>query len=321
MKEMLDNLRSRTPCFFEDGLSFDEFNNIVQKAKAKTDRLLDVRVDGANIRCTYESQSGRNRYWFNLNFNDWGHITGVCWQSDNNYTNSNLPDYFSNMVQAEVKALLAKKHINLISFSDIIDEDPDVGAFFSIKQKKGTHKNKLFHSKRGQILAECDADDLTGEHLCPVIAILHSNGFYNIKTLQKNDVDGNSNHFFYEVEDIIIDGNRAYKEGDIFSSNAEVVIVYHYKREIAIPISKWNFKWQPFDKVSTELKQMGFSNISGKPLKDLRLDIFEREGTVDKIVVNQGENKSLKPNVKYPFDIPILIHYHSQGRIGKWLSK
>ena len=54
---------------------------------------------------------------------------------------------------------------------------------------------------------------------------------------------------------------------------------------------------------------------------DMKLDIFEREGTVDKIVVDQGENKSLKPNVKYPFDIPILIHYHSQGSIGKWLSK
>ena len=93
--------RLNTPCTFETGIPKSEFERIVYKAERKFKRLTVNSIDGAIIYAEVESQSGLSTWYFKVDFNDFGKVTGAYWwSSDNNQ--SDIPSHFSDYVQAEI---------------------------------------------------------------------------------------------------------------------------------------------------------------------------------------------------------------------------
>ena len=96
--------RKNTPCYFNDGISYAEFVSIVERI-AKPIKRLKISIEGPIVYGTVRSQSGISTWRFVLDFNDWGHITGVYRSSKEN-TDSDIPDRVGEQIKKEIKMLL-----------------------------------------------------------------------------------------------------------------------------------------------------------------------------------------------------------------------
>ena len=96
-EEAEEERRRNTPCCFVDGISEKTFRKITKQTSKRFRRLKVTEVDGAVIYITYYSQSGLSDYEAIIDFNDYGHITGRYWLSNEN-DDSNLPDKFAECI-------------------------------------------------------------------------------------------------------------------------------------------------------------------------------------------------------------------------------
>ncbi len=84
-------------CDFEDGITEEEFNHIVNKACEDVNRLDDYHISGAVVYGEVVSITGYTRWKFELDFNDYGHLTGNYWiYTDND--ESRIPHYIANSI-------------------------------------------------------------------------------------------------------------------------------------------------------------------------------------------------------------------------------
>ena len=88
--------RKNTPCLFLDGLSGNDFKLVAVRA-AKQIKRLTVSIDGPIIYGTVQSQSGISKWYFKVDFNDYGHITGRYWLSSEN-CDSSIPKHYADNV-------------------------------------------------------------------------------------------------------------------------------------------------------------------------------------------------------------------------------
>ena len=94
--------RRNTPCRFVDGFSKSEFEQMVKRAGKSIRRLSKVTVDGPVVYGVVQSQSGISEWNFKLDFNDYGHISGVYWLSSDN-DDSSIPERFAELIQSAIK--------------------------------------------------------------------------------------------------------------------------------------------------------------------------------------------------------------------------
>ena len=93
--------RRNTPCRFEEGFSEADFEQMANRAARKIKRLEKVAVDGPIVYGMVQSQSGISDWYFMLDFNDYGHITGTYWCSSDN-EDSNIPTRLGSLIQDEI---------------------------------------------------------------------------------------------------------------------------------------------------------------------------------------------------------------------------
>lgn len=92
-------------CSFNDGISQNEFNDIVCLSIKNIKRLSETHIDGAILYGTVLSKSGISTWRFSIDFNDYGHITGRYWvSSDNN--DSDIPLAIANRIKTYIEQKL-----------------------------------------------------------------------------------------------------------------------------------------------------------------------------------------------------------------------
>ena len=86
-----------------DVISKDEFEKIVREEAAHFGRITNVQVGGVLIFGEVWSQSGKSTWEFQLDFNDFGKITGSWWLKRDK-ADCDIPVYFANRIQARLAA-------------------------------------------------------------------------------------------------------------------------------------------------------------------------------------------------------------------------
>lgn len=82
---------------FNDGISKVTFENSAYKAAKTIKRVTNISVDGPMVYGTVISQSGISTWDFEIDFNDYGHITGRYWINSNN-NDSNIPNRVASLM-------------------------------------------------------------------------------------------------------------------------------------------------------------------------------------------------------------------------------
>ena len=308
--DSIEKMRKATPCKFEDGISFNDFHEIARSAAKKINRVKCIKVEGPMVYVTVESQTGYSEWDFSVNFNDWGHITGVFWWNSDN-KDSNIPHHFGMHMSGAIHNFLNRKGIHLPDYSDYIDKNDqlNVDAGFSYKNVKQMIINGLFN-RRG-ITMNYDSSKIVGEHVCFVVSWLKARGFNNVKCFRVEDIDRNSNNFNYQVEQVVVNGLSFFDKGDSFTPNDEVIVTYHLKSKIEFP-HFMRFYRQNYKTVLKKLDNLGFSNRYSRKIKDLVTGFITPDGAVEKIWVEiDGKEEEIERGESYEFDIPIIVEYHT----------
>ena len=302
------NARENTPCKFQDGITQAEFKEIALMVGSQFNRIIGVSVEGATVVGTVESQTKQSNWKFSASFNNWGHITGRRWIWSEN-DKSNIPQYFAEALSSEIKYLLEKRNIHLMDYAEIINDNPSLQTEDDLTFCRRVGFFQRIFSCEPQVKLEIDVQKMIGEHLYLVISILKQNGFTNIKSIPIYDVGEESNHFIFEVGQIVIDERDSHASGVCFRESCEVIINYHAKLKIQVPFNARQCKKSNYLKVGDELQRMGFSEIYERPIRDLTTGWIKPDGSIERITI--AGNSDFKKNDVFTYDEKIVIEYHT----------
>lgn len=215
----INSKRRHTPCRFEDGLSYSDFELMAKAAGDSFKRIKKVHTDGPIICCEVESQTGYSSWYFKIDFNDWGHITGTYWTQTENY-DSNIPGHYGDVVSELINDYLHRNRIIHIDYSGIVDADPDIGTEKALKRSQSI-LSRIVNAKN-TISIHYSTVDLIGEHLYFVLACLRRDGFQDFQVNPIKDVDVRQEHYIEEVKNVSIQGQDSFRFGELYSSNSSL---------------------------------------------------------------------------------------------------
>ena len=101
-RRKLEAERRATPPSYDDGVSEEEFEQSVIKAKKGIPRIKSATISGFVVNIKVKSQSGISIWEATVDFNDFGHLTGWhrIWSENND---SNIPEAFAREVLEGVR--------------------------------------------------------------------------------------------------------------------------------------------------------------------------------------------------------------------------
>ena len=97
--------RKNTECLFDERMFPDDFFNIVLEVVECYPRVSAFYISNGCIDVEIYSQSYASTWNFEIDFNDYGHITGEYWLSSEN-TDSNIPDTIAKRIASAVHDLV-----------------------------------------------------------------------------------------------------------------------------------------------------------------------------------------------------------------------
>jgi len=93
--------RKNSPLSFDDGVSKIELMQITQHSRARFPRIRTAFVSGMTIHIRVLSNSGLTEWDAEIDFNDYGHLTGSYWLSTEN-DDSLIPHAFAELVSTAI---------------------------------------------------------------------------------------------------------------------------------------------------------------------------------------------------------------------------
>lgn len=102
--------RRNSPLCFDDGVTQSEFIEIAREIARRTPRVHDVSVTRMTATLSVRSSSGLTDWTADVDFNDYGHLTGTYWLESEN-TDSLIPKHFGDAVQREIETRVSRTEI------------------------------------------------------------------------------------------------------------------------------------------------------------------------------------------------------------------
>ncbi|KYJ97538.1 hypothetical protein [Microbacterium sp. CH1] len=97
-----ESRRRNTPPEFDERLTQSEFLGLVEHLARTTPRVLGATVDGQIVKIHVRSNSGLTTWSAELDFNDYGHLTGTYWIRTEN-DQSPIPEFFASALRDQIQ--------------------------------------------------------------------------------------------------------------------------------------------------------------------------------------------------------------------------
>lgn len=95
--------RRSSPLCFDEGVTQTEFIAMAREVARRTPRVKDVVVNGMSVALSVRSNSGLSSWTAEIDFNDYGHLTGTYWLTTDNSA-SLIPEHLAKSLQAEIRS-------------------------------------------------------------------------------------------------------------------------------------------------------------------------------------------------------------------------
>lgn len=99
--------RKNSPLCFDERLTEGEFIEIARDIAKRTPRVKGVHVTGMTVNLHVGSISGLSTWRAEIDFNDYGHLTGAHWLNKEN-SESIIPEHFANSMQAQIERRVSR---------------------------------------------------------------------------------------------------------------------------------------------------------------------------------------------------------------------
>lgn len=94
--------RREAPCEFTDGISEERFRELIEAAKQRTPRVTSCDVNNMTVTLHVKSQSGLTEWEADVDFSDFGHLTGRHWIRTEN-DDSLIPEHFAKLMKNAIE--------------------------------------------------------------------------------------------------------------------------------------------------------------------------------------------------------------------------
>ena len=99
--------RKSSPLCFDEVVTKSQFIETARDVAMRTPRVEDVTVTGMTVFLRVGSISGLSTWGAEIDFNDYGHLTGAYWLRTEN-DDSLIPHHFANAMQAQIKSRVSR---------------------------------------------------------------------------------------------------------------------------------------------------------------------------------------------------------------------
>lgn len=307
-----ERIRKNTPCHFSDGISKKQFEIIARRAGRHIRRLTNLSVDGPVVSGTVRTNSGLNEWYFEADFNDYGHITGRYWLSSDN-DDSDIPKHIADKISATVQPFLkeydadddnAQKHIILKRLRQLIGL-----LLLTIFLCGGLYVNYKYSEYQKSIEVGISSIQAAGKNYEQVVDTLEKNGFINIDAFPEYDLGIEDISQENIVSRIEIRGVDEFDAASKYPYDSRIKITYHMVKNIYMPISSKDAKKMNCAELEERLNESGFINISTQAEYDLITGWLTKDGAVKGVSINGDTDFS--QNSSYRPDAEIIIIYHT----------
>lgn len=103
-RKELERKRRNTPCTFDKYLSYEDFKELAFRI-AKPIKRLTISVDEHIVTGKVRTMSGADTWFFELDFNDFGKVTGNYWFLDIGNTDSSIPRGYAKQLSEAIVEL------------------------------------------------------------------------------------------------------------------------------------------------------------------------------------------------------------------------
>ena len=298
-----DERRPSTSCEFSDGISEYEFGLMVCKAGRFIKRLETLYASGAIVYGTVRSQSMLSTWSFQIDFNDYGHITGSYWITSEN-SDSTIPLHIAKDISESILSY-PKCRGELFKYA------PREEKTEADKETENYDYNGQFESTSEEYKNRETSDDVE-----------QNEAIEKERTKQEQERTKREKQR-YEYQE------RREKREE--AKNTKIVIgvilliflltgVFFYlgereniehkrNNDIQVFTSAENLEKKNFEEVKEMLSSAGFKNIKFIKDEDLVLGVFAKDGEVEKVTING--NSEFSANDWFPSDAKVKITYHT----------
>lgn len=102
--------RRESLCVFTDGISKERFSELAQKATKETVRVHSFDINKMTVTIHVKSQSGLTTWDADIDYSDFGHLTGRYWLKSEN-DDSLIPEHYAEVLKKKIEQdLLGQEH-------------------------------------------------------------------------------------------------------------------------------------------------------------------------------------------------------------------
>ncbi len=94
--------RRESPCVFTDGISKERFLELAQEAANETVRVQSFDVNKMAVTIHVKSQSGLTTWDADIDYSDFGHLTGRYWLKTEN-DDSLIPEHYAKVLKKKIE--------------------------------------------------------------------------------------------------------------------------------------------------------------------------------------------------------------------------
>lgn len=311
-----DRRRRETPCYFEDGITEEEFEKMALRIAKRIKRIKAIRVFGPVIIGTAWTQSGISTWNFRIDFNDFGHITGKYWISSGN-KESNIPRSFAEQMREQLIDVVRvpprnEPETKSTSNNTVVHEEKHAKSrclpklIFTVVLAVAAF---LFIWEEKPICVGASAEELLGKNYEVVVSTLEEAGLKNIDLDDVADLDGQTLWMEDTVCSVAIGGRTDFSATSKFPRDAKVTVQFHVAKLIPLPLASKEATGMNYKDVVAAFKEAGFVNVETVAEHDIITGWLTDDGEVKQVTVNEG--KKFEAGTEYRPDASVVITYHT----------
>lgn len=154
-----------------------------------------------------------------------------------------------------------------------------------------------------------DSEAVIGKQYKEVAADLGSRGFNRIETVEEQVLGGDESAEDGAISGIELKLKKSFTEKSKYPTNFKIIITYKTVKKITPPGDAGSFKKLYYVDVVRTFKEAGFTVVNVKPVYDVTLGWFRKDGEV--IDVTVGGQSKFKSSSEFRPDAEVVVSYHA----------